>query len=681
MTESADFLLGIEDSRALDWAAARSKQTLRFVDKTFRDQALAMLDSPQSVPYVRRRGDFYYNTWRSAQYPKGVWRRIPVAEFLADPSHTNPAWHVLIDVAKLAETEGENWVWKGAQALPGDYSRALIHLSRGGADAVVVREFDVDAAEFLPQFDSPFYLPEAKSQVSWVDVDTLLVCTDTGQGSLTRSGYPARVLLLKRGQELADAKEFFSGHTDDLLVHAWADHHEKGRPKIFVRRALEFYRSQTFLATDQGLQILALPEDCEVAPHGKWLFIFPREEFCGIPAGGLGAIELDVFCAGSRDFRLVYAPAPGASLQDIAVTKSRLIVTTLEDVSSSILTVPLAELGGELEAIELPSFVTASVVDAWDRGEEAWISTSSFLTPPTLYRLDSGTTPDLVVQAPALFDASGMETRQHWARSADGTEIPYFVTGRFDSLPRRALVHAYGGFEVSLVPNYQPTRGLWLSAGYLHVQANLRGGGEFGPAWHSSVIKEKRYKIYEDYQAVLRDLVARGYTTEKQILVRGGSNGGLLTAVALTQFPELIGAAAIQVPLTDMMRYHRWSAGASWMAEYGDPEGAEREALASYSPLHHVAGAPGAGYESLGVDGGRRQAQETLYPPALVSTSTRDDRVHPAHARLFAYELGQAGQQVDYFENSEGGHAGASDNEQQARLEALLFGWANHALG
>ena len=338
------------------------------------------------------------------------------------------------------------------------------------------------------------------------------------------------------------------------------------------------------------------------------------------------------------------------------------MVTVLDDVATSITLHPLT--GGEAIRLELPELVTASVVatNAF-YGDEVWVSASSFTEPATLYRWD-GVALTAVKRAPAQFDATGLETRQHWVTSADGTQLPYFITGDFSRGKRPTLVGGYGGFEVSLTPGYSAVRGVaWLERGNFFVQPNLRGGGEFGPQWHSQVVKTNRHKVWQDHEAVLADVVERGYAEPEQIGIRGGSNGGLLTSGALTQYPQRLGAAVIQVPLTDMLRYHTWSAGASWMAEYGNPDDpAERAAIESWSPLHNVAPAP-------------------AYPPALVTTSTRDDRVHPAHARLFAHALSAAGQPVDYFENTAGGHAGAADNDQVARVESLIYSWLVEQLG
>lgn len=655
----SEFLESIDAPDALAWAREWSDATeagLR--NPSLRDRIRAALDVDDRIPFVIRRGEHLYNFWRDARHVRGLWRRTTLASYLSDTTK----WEVLIDVDALAAAEDENWVWKGAHVRTPGYDRALVRLSRGGADATVIREFDLLTGDFVTQ---GFEIPEAKTDVSWLDVDTLLVGTDTGEGSLTASGYPAQVRVWRRGTPLLDAPVYTSGRRDDVAVGAWADT-TPGHERIIVSRALDFYRTRQSVAPldpNASLQVLEVPEDCDTILHREWLFLAPREAFAGIPSGGLGCIRLRDFLDGSRDILPVFRPTSHVSLQATAFTADHLVLTLLDDVATRLTIHPLSDPTQPGHDLSLPPLVTASVVATSPLdGNEVWLTTSSFTEPTTLYRLDldESRTPQVVRRSPALFDATGLKTRQHWVTSADGTRVPYFITGGFSRGPRPTLVGGYGGFEVSLTPGYSAVRGIgWLEDGHFFVQPNLRGGGEFGPEWHTQVVRTNRHKVWEDHAAVLADLVERGYTSPAQIAVRGGSNGGLLTSGALVQYPELLGAAVIQVPLTDMLRYHTWSAGASWMAEYGNPDDpAERAALKRWSPLHNVA---------AGVD--------KRYPPALVTTSTRDDRVHPAHARLFAHALREAGQPVDYFENMEGGHAGAADNAQVARVEALIYEW------
>lgn len=659
----------VTGERALDWAREWSDRTDRRYAGAGREglqaRIRAALDADDRIPVPVRRGERLYNYWVDAEHPRGIWRRTTLESFAAgagDPAAT--AWETVLDLDALAAAEDENWVWKGATVLRPDHDRALVHLSRGGADATVIREFDLVAREFVAE--GAFTLPEAKSEVSWAGRDALLVGTDLGPGSLTDSGYPRQVRRWRRGTALAEAEVLFAGHADDVAVAGWHDPTE-GFERTFVERALDFYRSRRFVEVDGGLQIIEAPEDCRVSVHREHLLLAPRTACHGIPAGGLGVARLDDWLAGDRSVTVLFRPDGRTSLQSTAWTRGHLVLTLLRDVATVLETRRIGDWApGEIPG--LPADATVGVLGTSPtRDEEIWLLAANPLTPATLLRGEVGAgAPAPLRRAPARFDAGGMATRQHWATSADGTRIPYRVTGRLGGTPRPTLVHAYGGFEVSLVPGYSAVTGIaWLARGGLAVQANLRGGGEFGPDWHSRAVKRNRPRVFEDHRAVLADLIARGYATPELLGVRGGSNGGLLTAVALTSYPELLGAAVSQVPLADMLRYHRLSAGASWMAEYGDPDDpAEREVIASYSPVQRVAA-----------------AAERRYPPALVTTSTRDDRVHPAHARTLAWALAAAGQEVDYWENVEGGHGGAADNAQAAFAEALIHAWLWDRLG
>lgn len=634
---------------ALEWAQEWSDATEAALDTAaLRDRIQAALDADDRIPFVSRRGEYLYNFWRDGEHQRGLWRRTSLPSYLGDDT----SWDILLDVDALAATEGEDWVFKGASVLPLSWDRALIRLSRGGADAVVVREFDIGSRTFVDPADGGFTVGEAKTSVTWVDRDTVLVGTDEGPGTVTNSGYPMQVARWHRG---GGTTVVFTGEPQDVGV--WADYDVVDRRSV-VTRSLDFYTSRTWVDGE----FLDVPDDCDAIPHREWLFVQPRTEFAGVPAGALGVIELARFLAGERDFAVLEADA---TVESIAFTATAVLVTRLVNVATSIVRIGLGTW--ERTELALPEAASAHVVAAHPlAGDEFWVTASSFTDPATLLLGDADGHLVEVRRAPAHFDATGLETRQHWVTSADGTRLPYFITGDFSRGARPTLVGGYGGFEVSLTPPFSNVRGIaWLEQGNFYVQPNLRGGGEFGPEWHAQVVKANRHKVWEDHKAVLEDVVARGYAAAKQIAIRGGSNGGLLTSGALVQYPECFGAAVIQVPLTDMLRYHTLSAGASWMAEYGDPDNAEeRAAIERWSPLHNV-----------------RPRAEVAYPPALVTTSTRDDRVHPAHARTFALALWQAGQPVDYFENTAGGHAGAADNAQVARVEALIYQWIDRKIG
>ena len=634
---------------ALEWAREWSDATEAWLDSSaLRERIRAALDSDDRIPFVTRRGEYLYNFWRDGDHQRGLWRRVTVDAYLADQDD----WETLLDVDALAEEEDEDWVYKGATVLPVSWDRALIRLSRGGADAVVVREFDLTSRAFVDAADGGFAIDEAKTSVDWVDRDTILVGTDEGPGTVTNSGYPMQVAHWTRGGERT---VIFTGEPDDVGVWSGFDVVDR---RTVVTRALDFYNSRTWVDGE----FVDVPDDCDAIPHRTWLFIQPRTEFAGVPAGALGVIELEAFQQGGREFTVL---EQDATVEAISFTENALLLTCLVDVATSISRIALGTW--ERTELALPEAASAHVVSASPlAGDEFWVAASSFATPTTLLRGDATGALTESKRAPAHFDTAGLETRQHWVTSADGTRLPYFITGDFSLGARATLVGGYGGFEVSLTPAFSNVRGIaWLQQGNFYVQPNLRGGGEFGPEWHSQVVKTNRHKVWEDHKAVLEDVVARGYAEPAQIAIRGGSNGGLLTSGALVQYPECFGAAVIQVPLTDMLRYHTLSAGASWMAEYGDPDNVdERAAIETWSPLHNV-----------------RPREEVAYPPALVTTSTRDDRVHPAHARTFALALWRAGQPVDYFENTAGGHAGAADNAQVSRVEALIYQWIDDKIG
>lgn len=655
---------------AREWSDATDAALTSPARQARRSRIISLLSSEDRLVVVSRRGEFLYNYWMDGQeHPRGFWRRTPAEAFLAGA----PEWDILLDLDALAREENESWVWEGATVERSGERRALIRLSRGGADATVVREYDLEERRFLREDEGAFYLPEAKSAVSWVDEDRVLVGTDVGEGSLTLSGYPRQVRLWERGMAVTDARILFEGEQQSIAAQGALDD-SVTPPRVIFAEAPDMFSNRAWVAmvgeTAEQATRIPIPEDCDFTLHGDHLFLQPRTTAAeglsaGVPAGGLGVVPVAEALRDpeNAEVRVLFTPDEHTSLEAIHPTKNHLIILLSQDVSSRMMVVDLRDPAATPVEVPLPEHTHAMVVATSPLdGDEAWLVQHSFAQPPQLLRVDLSVGPELSHHGESLafFDAEGVETRQHWATSADGTRIPYFITGRFDGHPHPTLVLGYGGFEVSLLPSYLGITGTTLlEKGWFIVQPSLRGGGEFGPEWHAQVVKKNRPKVYEDHRAVLMDLHSRGYTTPPLTAVRGGSNGGLLTSQALTQYPELIGAAVIQVPLTDMLRYHTWLAGASWMGEYGDPDiPEERAVLESYSPLHHVV-----------------PREERPYPPALVTTSTRDDRVHPAHARLFARALAEAGQPVDYWENTEGGHAGAADFTQVAAVESLIATW------
>jgi prolyl oligopeptidase len=624
-----------------------------------RADALEVLDTDARIPYVRRRGDHLYNFWRDATNPKGLWRRTTLESYLTE----KPAWDIIIDVDELARADGQNWVWAGADVIEPDHSLALISLSCGGSDAAVIREFDMRTREFVA---GGFELPEAKSQVSWEDADTLLVGTDFGEGSLTESGYPRLVKRWRRGQPLAEAETVFSGSESDVVVAGSRDRTE-GFERTLVSRALDFFNEQVYELRDGELIRIDTPTDASISIHRQWLLIELRTDwsyrFQNYPAGSLLAADYEEFLDGRGEVQVVFTPDAHTCLHHYAWTRDRLVIVTLADVASRVQVYTPGTWTAEPVA-DLPQNTNTTIAAADPLGDEIFLDSSGFDTPSRLLHGTAGGPLSEIKRAPSFFDSADLEVSQYFATSDDGTRVPYFVVGhRHRQGPGPTLLGGYGGFEVARTPGYDGVLGrLWLARGGTYVLANIRGGGEYGPTWHTKAMREGRHLVAEDFASVARDLVTRGITTVEQLGAQGGSNGGLLMGIMLTKYPELFGALVCSVPLLDMKRFHLLLAGASWVAEYGDPDNPDDWAFISeYSP-----------YQNISAD--RR------YPPVLITTSTRDDRVHPGHARKMTAALEAAGHPVRYYENIEGGHAGASDNPQIAFRSALIYEFLHRTL-
>src|SRR3954471_2065270 len=662
----ADPFLWLEDitgEDALDWVRRHNQPTLaelrgeRF--EQMRTEALEVLDTDARIPSVRRRGDWLYNFWRDAANPRGLWRRTTLQSYRTD----SPDWEVVIDLDALAADEDENWVWAGANVIKPDHSLALITLSRGGSDAAVVREFDMHAGEFVVD---GFEVPEAKTQISWEDEKTVLIGTDWGEDSLTESGYPRLVKRWRRGPPLEDAETLFSGAYSDVIVAASRDR-TPGFERTVLSRAVDFFNDEVYELRDGEFIRIDAPTDATVSIHREWLLIELRTDWHTATgpfrAGSLLAANYDEFRSGTGDLHVVFEPDEHTSLNQYAWTKDKLVIVALADVVSRVQTVTPGS-GAPEPVPGIPDNTNAVIVDTDDLGDELFLDLSGFTTPSRLLHGPIEGPLELVKSAPSFFDAEDLIVTQHFATSADGTAIPYFVVGHRGSTgPGPTLLGGYGGFEVSRTPGYEGVMGrLWLARGGTYVLANIRGGGEYGPGWHTQAMREGRHLVAEDFAAVAEDLVSRGITTVNRLAAQGGSNGGLLMGVMLTRHPELFGAIVCSVPLLDMRRFHLLLAGASWVAEYGDPDDPEDwEFIAEYSPYQNISAA-------------RR------YPPLLMTTSTRDDRVHPGHARKMTAALEAAGHNVHYYENIEGGHAGAADNAQTAFRSALVYEFLHRTL-
>ncbi|MGB6278042.1 MAG: prolyl oligopeptidase family serine peptidase [Rhodococcus sp. (in: high G+C Gram-positive bacteria)] len=667
MAISDDPYLWLEDvtgDAALAWVRKKNEVTVEALSgPTFEATEASIrevLDTDARIPYARRRGQFLYNFWRDAEHVRGLWRRTTMDEYRTE----NPAWDVLLDLDALASSEGENWVWGGAQVLRPDQRLALVTLSRGGADATVVREFDLDSRTFRAPEDGGFALPEAKTDIGWIDADTVFVGTDFGPGSLTESGYPRITKRWRRGTSLDDAETVYEGESQDISISAWHDR-TPGFERDFVQRATDFYNSETYVLDGSALTRIPTPTDASTSVHENWLLVRTMTPWTvgeqTYPAGALLAADFDEFISGTIALTVLFAPDAHTSLHQYAWTENHLLLVTLQDVRTQLhVLTPRTNEWVSTTVDGLSDLISTEIIgtDAEENGDEFFLSSSGYLTPATLLVGTVGGELEVLKQAPAFFDADGLTVEQFFARSDDGTDIPYFVVRRADSGPGPTLLYGYGGFEISMTPGYSGATGrAWLERGGTYVVANIRGGGEYGPSWHTQVLRAGRHLVHEDFAAVARDLVTRGITTTEQLAAQGGSNGGLLMGIMVTKYPELFGALVCQVPLLDMKRYHLLLAGASWVAEYGNPDDPDEwEFISQYSPYQNVV-----------------SASERRYPPILIATSTRDDRVHPGHARKMAARLAELGHDVSYYENIEGGHGGASDNAQLAFKTALTY--------
>lgn len=673
VTAEEDPYLWLEDvtgDKALDWVREQNKETQEHFEaqdsfRTLESDLLKILDSDERIPFISKAGDHYYNFWRDKDHARGIWRRTSLEEYRKD----EPTWEVILDLDKLAEEEEENWVWDGASILRPDYDLALIGLSRGGADASVTREFDMKSKSFVK---GGFERPEAKGNIGWIDRDSVFVFTDFGEGTLTSSGYPRIVKLWKRGTPLSEAEVVYEGTNEDMYISAVHDD-SPGFERNFVSRTLAFYNDELFLRGDDGeLTKIDAPNSANKSVFHEYMILELREpwEVGGkqYAAGSLLVSDFDEYMEGKRDFDIAFEPTKNSSLASYSPTKDHLIINVLEDVKNRIFVLtPDGDSWKKEPLVGAPEIGTVRVraVDA-DHSNAYWMTSSDYLNPTTLYYGEISSKPEMLKQLTPLYDSKGLKVSQHFATSEDGTRVPYFMVARENikldgSNP--TLLYGYGGFEISLTPGYSASVGkAWTSKGGVYVVANIRGGGEYGPRWHQAALKANRLRAYEDFAAVGKDLIARKVTSKERLGIQGGSNGGLLVGNMVALYPDLFAAGVCQVPLLDMKRYHLLLAGASWMAEYGDPDSpGEWSFIKTYSPYQNI-------------------KKETQYPAVLFTTSTRDDRVHPGHARKMMALMKAMGHDVTYYENIEGGHGGAANNKQRAYMQALAYSYLHERL-
>ena len=660
----------IDSEKSLTWVRGQNEETAKRLKANpdfaaLHQDALTVLNSSSRIPQVSQRGEYLYNYWRDDNNPRGLYRRTTLSEF----RQADPKWETVLDIDAMSVADKVQWVFHGMNCLPDEYRYCLVNLSPGGGDAGIRREFDLHKLAFV---EGGFELPKAKMQVGWMDQDTLFVATDFGDDTLTDSGYPRIVKLWQRGTDLSLAKTIYRGQSDSVSTGGYRIRTDDGNIDL-VSEQRTFWTGVRYQWLDSDLHQLDLPESAVIEDgyKGKLIVSLKDDWQRGEDLLKQGSVLIAAPAAlrgSAGEFEVLIKPDPRAVVQDINATSEGILVTMLENVSGHLYRYTQDDVGQwQRQAIAFPGNGALRVTSVDDKTGNLFVSFESFTTPTTLYHVAGPNwQPEKMKAQEATFDGSKFKVEQYWANSKDGTKVPYFAvmakTTRFDG-SNPTHIFSYGGFRISLTPSYSGSYEqlsgaygrLWLERGGVFVLANIRGGGEFGPGWHAAALKENRHKAFEDFEAVAEDLIKRKITAPKHLGIEGRSNGGLLVTAALTRRPDLFGAVVCGVPLADMQRYHKLLAGASWMAEYGDPDKPEEWAyIKEYSPYHNL-----------------RKGEE--YPATFFYTSTRDDRVHPGHARKMAARMVDMGYEVWYYENIEGGHGGSSTNDQLAYRVALAY--------
>ncbi|MBB3872676.1 prolyl oligopeptidase family serine peptidase [Brevundimonas mediterranea] len=669
------WLEDVEGERAMAWVKAHNAHSLGVLQgdpryEPLHQQALTIVQARDRIPSPGFTHDGHIdNFWQDAEHVRGVWRRTTLDSYKT----AEPQWETVLDIDALAEAESANWVYKGSTCLAPEERYCLISLSNGGKDAVTLREFDSVTRSFV---EGGFFLPESKGGATWLNRDTLLISRDFGVGTLTNSGYPMIVKRMMRGQSLDQADVLFMGEPTDVSVSGYTLRDADGVLKAtLINRSIDFYSSETYRVTDDGAVVkLALPAKSDITGlvAGK-LVVSLKQDWTApsgqdFKSGDLIAWPLDAWLEDqATPAVLVLRPTERQAVEGVNATRNTLVVALYDNVRGSVRVYRPGDSEWTDSTLDLPQNVSVGVGSASETDDKVFVSVTGYLNPSSLWLADAATgAVDQVKSMPAKFDATGMTVDQHEARSADGTMIPYFVVHKAD-MPldgsNPTLLYGYGGFESSLLPGYSATVGkLWLERGGVYVIANTRGGGEFGPRWHEAALQQNRQRAHEDFQAVALDLISRDITSQPKLGIMGGSQGGLFMGAMLTQRPDLINAAVIQVPLFDMLRFHKLLAGASWIGEYGNPDVPEERAwIQAYSPYQNLrAGQP--------------------YPEVFIHTSTKDDRVHPGHARKAAARLEELGYPVLFYENTDGGHAAGANLQETARRLALEYTYLSRRL-
>jgi len=658
----------VEGEKALAWVKEKNASTLKEIEamgeyQSVKADALEILNAKDRVQWPSRRGDYLYNFWRDETHVKGIYRRTTTESYLTG----EPVWETVLDIDALSEADGESWVYKGMSCLYPDYLNCSVSLSPGGTDAVITREFSLEALDFVEGFE----LPLAKGGYSFIDPDTVFVSTDFGEGSLTESGYPRIVKKWRRGESLEEAKTVFETDVTSISATGYTMFDGDARYEM-IREGTTFFTSNTYVLQQDKPVKLDIPEGARlralfkgqllVQMRGDWK---PADkEFV---KGSLIVANFEELIAGNATWQVLFEPSENSSLASVSTTRDYLFLNTNHDVSSRVERYELGAEGFVSTPLNLGDNGAISILNTSDKDNEFYATFTNFVTPTQMYMGDAATLEtQLVRESPSRFDSEGMQVEQHFATSKDGTKVPYYVVkpkGYEANGKNPTLLYGYGGFEISLRPSYSAMRGKeWVERGGVYVLANIRGGGEYGPRWHQAALKKNRMKAYEDFIAIAEDLIAQGVTAPDHLGIQGGSNGGLLVGAVTMLRPDLFDAVVCQVPLLDMKRYHKLLAGASWVGEYGNPDNPEMwSVIKTYSPYQNI---------QEGVE----------YPEIFFTTSTKDDRVHPGHARKMVAKMESMGHKVFYYENMEGGHAGAADNNQRADVYARVYAYLWHKL-
>ncbi len=653
----------VDGKKALEFVDTQNKATIDVLmqQKDYQDiysKSLAIINATDRIAFPAIYGNYIYNFWQDKEHVRGIWRRTTKTSY----NSPNPVWETLLDIDALSKQDNVKWVYKAAQGLYPKYDRFLVSLSKGGGDAVVVKEFDATTKTFIKD---GFNMPESKCSISYLDANNLIVGTDFGDGSMTTSGYPKIVKLWKRGTPLSDAKTIYEGDATDVSDSGYVLR-DGLKNYLMVGKGETFYSSKTFIYQNNKLIPLAIPDDATISDLLNNQLIISLKSDWSINGntykqGAVVAANFTALINGKTELQLIYEPDAFSSINEISSTKNYLLFDILNNVKNELYVYSLSNGKWMKSKVNAPDFGTIGLGSTDEFSDDYYYTFQNFLTPTSLYLANAKSNSSKKVKSlSSYFDANKYKVEQFKMKSKDGEMIPYFVISAKTTVlngNNPTLLNAYGGFEISEVPFYSGVIGqAWLEKGGIFVLANIRGGGEFGPKWHQAGLKEKRQNIYNDFHGVAEDLIARKITSSQHLGIMGGSNGGLLMGVAFTQRPDLYNAVVCQVPLLDMQRYNKLLAGASWMGEYGDPDTSDWEFIKKYSPYQNV-------------------TKDTKYPEVFFMTSTRDDRVHPGHARKMAAKMIDMGHKVYYYENTEGGHGGSSTNEQRAKFYALYYSY------